>query len=426
MRERDDVLHDGSMAEEMTLADVEAARERIRDFVRTTPMWPGLSLSDRTGVEVMLKCENLQRTGSFKLRGASNMLALHGDAAEGVVAASAGNHAQGVALAAQQRGLAATVVMPAAAPLAKQRATRAYGAELMLVDGPLSLAQERARELAEERGLLYVPPYDAEPIVAGQGTLGLEIVEQAPDVECVVVPAGGGGLLAGVALAVKQRRPDVRVVGVQSRAMPGIVESLAAGEPRAAEARRTIADGVAVAGPSALTFGLIERYVDEVVAVGEEQIASAIVFVIERSRLVVEGAGVLGVAALLAGVVEPRGRTVVVLSGGNIDVSLLGRLVERGLLVEGRRRRLTVAAANIPGELATITAAAAEGGANIIEVDHELVTPDLPVGVARITLRLEVADDAAYEALVQAMLAAGLVRGDGTDLATPAAAQRPG
>ena len=426
VRDRDHVLHDEGMADEITLADVEAARERIRDFVRTTPMWPSTGLSDRAGVDVMLKCENLQRTGSFKLRGASNMLAMQGDAAEGVVAASAGNHAQGVALAAQQRGLAATVVMPAAAPLAKQRATRAYGAELVLVDGPLSLAQERARALAAERGLLYVPPYDAEPIVAGQGTLGLDIVEQAPDVECVLVPAGGGGLLAGVALAVKQRRPDVRVVGVQSRAMPGIVESLAAGKPSTVEARRTIADGAAVAGPSALTFGLIERYVDDVIAVGEEQIASAIVFLIERSRLVVEGAGVLGVAALLAGAVEPRGTTVAVLSGGNIDVSLLGRLVERGLLVEGRRRRLTVAAANIPGELATITAAAAAGGANIIEVDHELATPDLPVGVARISLRLEVADDASYEALVQAMLAAGLVRGAGTDLATPAAAQRPG
>ncbi|MSQ36141.1 MAG: pyridoxal-phosphate dependent enzyme [Dehalococcoidia bacterium] len=312
------------------------------------------------------------------------------------------------------------------APLAKREATAGYGASVELVDGPLSMAIDRARALAAERGELFVPPFDDPAVVAGQGTLGLEVLEQAPDLETVLVPAGGGGLLAGVALAVKSRAPQVRVVGVQTAAMPGIVESLRAGEARTVPAARTIADGVAVAGPSALTLELVRRYVDDVVTVSEEAIAAAVVLLLERTRLVVEGAGALGVAALLAGAAAPRGRTVVVLSSGNIDVNLLGRIVERGLLSEGRRRRVTIAAANVPGELARVTQAVASGRGNIIEVQHELVVAELPVGVARVTLRLELAGDAAFAELRASLLAAGLVTGTVTDFATPAAAAAVG
>ena len=408
---------------QVTLADVQAAAERIAAHVRTTPMWPSRVLSELAGVPVFLKCENLQRTGSFKPRGAINMLGSI-ERPDGVVAASAGNHAQAVALAASALGIPATVVVPAETPLAKQRATEGYGADLVRVDGPLSLAIEHAQALAEERALVFISPFDHPAIVAGQGTVGLEIVEQTPEVETVFVPAGGGGLLAGVAVAVKALRPEARVVGVQTQAMPGIVASLEAGEPRVVDAARTIADGAGVAGPSALTLGLIERFVDDVVTVSEDEIAQAVLFLVERARLVIEGAGALGVAALLGGV-APSGPTVVVLSGGNIDINLLGRIVERGLLHEGRRHRLTIAAANVPGELARITSAVAEAGGNIIEVGHELVTAELPVGVALITLQLEVADNEAFELLVRRLVDSGLVRSELTDLTTPAAVAMP-
>ena len=409
----------------VTIDDVRAARERLDGIARSTPLWPSVTISREAGVEVLLKCEQLQRGGSFKLRGAANMLEALPSKPAGVVAASAGNHAQGVALAAGQLGVPATVFMPANAPLAKQAATRSYGAEVVLVEGPLGSCIDRASSHALEAGLLLVPPFDHPDVVAGQGTVGLELLEQDPEVESVVVPAGGGGLLAGVALAVKSLRPSVRVIGVQAAAMPGIVESLKAGAPSAVPTLTTLADGAAVAAPSELTLGLIERYVDEVVAVPESEIARAVVTLIERSKFVVEGAGALGVAALLSGAVRPRGRTTVVLSGGNIDINLLDRIVERGLLREGRRRRLTVAAANVPGELARVSAQIAAASANVLEVDHELVAADLPVGVARLTFRLEVAGPEAFAELLAALGDAGLREGTVTDLVTDSAWAMP-
>ena len=404
----------------LTLDDVQAARRRLEGHVHPTPSLPSAALGEIAGVPVYLKCENLQRTGSFKIRGAHNMLAAR--APQAVVAASAGNHAQGVALAARERGIAATVVMPKTAPLAKQRATRGYGAEVILVQGGLAEAITHARGLAAAHGWLFVPPFDAPEVVAGQGTVGLEVLEQLPECSTVLVPTGGGGLLAGIALAVKSQRPDIRVVGVQSAAMPGLLTSRAAREPRTVERARTIADGVAVAGPSALTYGLVERYVDDLVEVAEGEIASAIVFLLERARLVVEGAGALAVAALRGRIVTPRGPTVAIVSGGNIDVSTLGRLVQRGLAVDGRQRRVTFAAANVPGELALITATLAAASANVIEVAHDLTPPELPVGVARLTFRIEVADEDAYRALEGALFAAGFGRGVETDFRTPTAA----
>ncbi|MPZ97735.1 MAG: threonine ammonia-lyase [Dehalococcoidia bacterium] len=412
------------MTSTVTVEDIEAAHARVSSLVRRTPLWPSVTLAERLGVSVDLKCENLQRGGSFKVRGATNMLAVEGEGARGVIAASAGNHAQGVALAAREVGLPATIVMPSTAPLVKQAGTREYGATLELVDGSMVEAFARASRLAAERRLLYVPPFDHPAVVAGQGTLGLELLDQCPDAGTIVVPAGGGGLLAGIAVAVKARRPDVRVVGVQARAMAGIEASLEAGRVCLVDPAHTLADGVAVGGPSELTFGLLQEYVDDVVSVTEEEIGRAVVFLIERARLVVEGAGALAVAGLLAGRVEPRGHTLAVLSGGNIDVNRLGRLIERNLLFEGRQRKITVAAADVPGELARATSAVAAAGANVIELDHDLNTAELPMGVARLTMRIEMAGEGDAEHLVDRLLEYGLVRGTETDLATPAAAAR--
>lgn len=412
----------------VTLADIEAARRRIEGSVRLTPMLHSSALSERLGFTTWLKCENLQRTGSFKPRGAGNMLAATIEASgrpAGVVAASAGNHAQGVALAASRLGIQSTVLMPRDAPLAKRLATEGYGASVVLVDGPLSECIEQAYALADERQWLFVPPFDHPLVVAGQGTLGLEVLEQAPTAETVMVPAGGGGLLAGVAVAVKTARPGVRVVGVQTGAMPGIVASRQAGAPTQVPASRTIADGVGVAGPSSLTFDLIERYVDDLVTVTEEEIALAIVTLIERTRLVVEGAGALTVAALLSGAVRDSGETVAVISGGNIDVNLLGRIVGRGMLASGRHRTLTVAAANVPGEMARITGVLASAGANIVAVEQDRSVSELPVSVSRITFRLEVAGPEAFARLMSDLETAGLRPGTVTDLVTVAAWEMP-
>jgi len=418
--------YDSSVSEpRVILADIEAARVRIAEFVRLTPTIPSQALLDRVGVPVTLKLENLQRTGSFKVRGANNVLAGLDIVPSGVIAASAGNHAQAVALAASQRGIPSTVVMPATAPAAKQQACRGHGATIELVEGSLATAQARARELAVERNLFYIPPYDAPAIVAGQGTLGLELLEQVPDLETVIVPAGGGGLLAGVAVAVKSRRPNARVIGVQTSAMNGIVESLRAQAPVVVLPRHTIADGVAVAGPSPLTLDLIRQYVDDVVDISEESIARAIVFLLERARVVAEGAGALAVAALLDGTVKPVGHTVAVVSGGNIDVNVLDRLVDRGLEADGRRQRITVATANVPGELERISGAIGRARANIVHVEHDLSAPDLPVEVARLTVILELPEATAIERVRAEFLESGFAIGDRTDFVTPAASNWP-
>ncbi|MXW36277.1 MAG: threonine ammonia-lyase [Chloroflexi bacterium] len=409
----------------VTIEDVHAARARIAGAARVTPMWPSVSLSDLAGVPVLLKCEHLQRGGSFKFRGASNMLGSLAEPPRGVIAASAGNHAQGVALAAAERGIPATVVMPANAPLAKQAATRGYEAEVVLVDGPLEDCIAHAQEMAAERDLLFVPPFDNPAIVAGQATLGLEVIEQAPEATTVIVPAGGGGLLAGVGLAVKSLRPDIRVIGAQSQAMPGVVASLLAGAPRTVPFVQTLADGAAVAGPSALTLELIERYVDDVVAVHEEDIARTMVLLIERTKFVIEGAGALGIAALLARVVEADGPVVPVLSGGNVDINLLDRIVERGLTGEGRRRTITFETAHAPGELARISRIIAAQGVNVIEVEHDLVDTHLPVGAALLSFRLDIAGDEAYEELSEALREAGMRPGTVSDFVTPAAQSIP-
>jgi threonine dehydratase len=316
--------------------------------------------------------------------------------------------------------------MPVFAPLAKVTAARALGADVTLHGLSLEQARDHARSIAGSEGRRYVPPFDDDAVIAGQGTLGLELFEQVPDIREVLIPAGGGGLLAGVALALKSHNPRIKVIGVQAAAMEGIVRSLEAGSPAEVVPQRTLADGVAVAGPSGRTFELIQRYVDEVIAVPEEAIAHAMVSLLERAKMVVEGAGALGVAALESGLYHPSGDCVVVLSGGNVDINLVGSIIRRGLVDAGRYRHLSVEVSDTPGELARIAGAIGDSGGNILEVEHDREAPDLPVGVAVLDLLLEVDGSDHYERIVEALRAHGLkhVRGSPARLSTEAARVR--
>jgi threonine dehydratase len=339
---------------------------------------------------------------------------------------SAGNHAQGLALAASARNISATIVVPVSAPLAKINATRSLGAKVVVHGASLEEARREAFDIAEREGRIYVPPFDNDAIIAGQGTVGLEILRQAPDIDEVLVPAGGGGLLSGVALAIKHQHPEIRIVGVQSAAMDGIARSVAAKEPVAVPAERTIADGVAVSGPSRRTFDLIARYVDEVVSVPDEAISQAIVTLIERAKFAVEGAGALGVAAIMSGRYRPTGKTLVIVSGGNIDINLLGSVVRRGLVEAGRYQNLAIEVSDTPGELAMVSSVVAEVGGNILEVDHNREAPGMPVGVAVLELLLEVNGAAQFNELLEALRAKGLrgVPGSPARLATESARRR--
>ena len=394
----------------VTIDDIEAARETIAGGIYETPVWPSHTLERIVGVPVVLKCEQLQRAGSFKIRGALN--AVHAlseeERARGLIAASAGNHAQGVALAAREAGIAVTVVMPEGAPLVKAAATESYGARVVYFGDSLEAARTHATELAERENLVYIPPFDSDAVIAGQGTLGLELLDQIPDVAEVLVPAGGGGLLAGVATAIKARRPDVRVVGVQAAAMDGICRSFEAGEVRSVSHAGTLADGVAVSGPSERTFALIRKNVDEMVSCGDTATAHAMVFLLETSKLLVEGAGALGVAALLSDAYRPRAKTAIVLSGGNVDINLLGSIVRHGLVEDGRYRHLTIEIADVPGELALISGAIARESANLLEVNHDREAPGMPVDVALIDLLMEVNGEEHFERVREALRREGL------------------
>ena len=399
----------GLAAVTIDLLAVQRASQAIESATRLTPTWHSAILEQSTGVPVVLKCEQLQRTGSFKVRGALNFVAnLPAHGVRGLVAASAGNHAQGVAYAAARRRLPATVVMPSFAPLAKVNAARGYGARVVLHGLSLESALDHALTIAEGEGLVFVPPFDDDDVIAGQGTVGLELLAQAPAISEVLVPTGGGGLLAGVATAIKESNAAIRVVGVQAAAMDGVARSFAAGSLVEVPPRRTIADGVAVAGPSERTFSLIRRYVDEIVTVPEDAIAHALVLLVERSKMVLEGAGALGVAALQSGIYRPKGPTAVILSGGNIDINLMGSIIRRGLADAGRYQQLSVQVSDTPGELAAITAAIASEGGNILEVEHNREAPQLPVGVAILDLVLEVDGPEHFDRILAALSAAGI------------------
>jgi threonine dehydratase len=340
---------------------------------------------------VLLKAECLQRTGSFKLRGALAKLARLGDATIGVATGSAGNHAQALAYAAQARGVACTVYMPRDAPLSKVAAVDAFGAKVELVDGPVDRSIGVAREYAESTGAAFVHPFDDPDVIAGQGTVGLELFEQVPDLAKIIVPVGGGGLISGVAMAVKAKRPDVEVVGVQASACAAVARALQSGGMVELDAVATVADGIAVKRPGELTLPLIERWADGIFEVGDDDIAEAIVLMLERAKLVVEGAGATGVAALVTGAIEPapNGATVVVLSGGNIDAGLLATVTRRHETERGRRLRIFTRVADRPGALATLLAMLADGGANLIDIEHIRDAVSLHVRETGVELTLE-------------------------------------
>lgn len=359
-----------------TLADFIVAREVVSAVAQETPIEESRYLSNILGVHVVMKCENLQRTGAYKVRGAYNRMSKLSpeERAKGVVAASAGNHAQGVALAAQELGIHATIYMPMGVALPKLLATRDYGAEVVLHGPTFTESLAAAKEFAKTSGAVFIPPYDNFDVIAGQGTVGLEIIDQVPDVETVIVPIGGGGLISGVASAIKQRAAaegrTIRIIGVQSAHAAAYPPSLKAGEPTTIEMKPTIADGIAVNRPGKLNFDIIKDTVDEVVTVGDDDIARALVTLLERAKLVVEPAGAVGVAAILAEKIEAVGKTVVVLSGGNIDPMVMERVIARGLVATGRYLRIRIPLPDRPGQLARVAEIVAGENANVVEVLH--------------------------------------------------------
>ncbi|HRN28963.1 MAG TPA: threonine ammonia-lyase [Terrimesophilobacter sp.] len=359
-----------------TLDAIEAARGIVKDVIKVTPMESSRVLSEHLGTPVHLKLETLQRTGSYKIRGAYHRISklTPAERARGVVAASAGNHAQGVALAARELGIEATIFMPVAAALPKLQATRDYDASVVLrghtVDEPL----RAAAEYAEQTGAVFIPPFDHEDIITGQATLGLEILDQVPDAATIVVPVGGGGLIAGVASAVKQVAEQqgrvIRVVGVQSENAAAYVASLEAGAPVSIRSTPTIADGIAVGRPGDLNFALVRELVDDIVTVSDDDTSRALILLLERAKLVVEPAGAVAVAAILTGQVASTGPTVAILSGGNIDPLVMERVIAKGLAASDRFLKLRIRLPDRPGQLARISALIAEVNANVIEVMH--------------------------------------------------------
>ena len=379
-------------ADPVVLEDVERARIAMGDVVRRTPVLSSRTISEACGATVALKAENLQRTGSFKLRGALAKLSALGERArDGVVTGSAGNHAQALAYAARVRGVPCEVFMPAGAAIAKVDAAVELGAEVVLAGESVHESVIAAEERAREAGLHLVHPFDDPDVVAGQGTIGLELVEDVPDLAAVVVPVGGGGLASGIAIAVKAQRPDVTVIGVQAEACAPVPASLRTGTAVRADGTLTIADGIAVKRPGELTLSLLHRWIDDVVVVPEDDIAEAMVLLLERAKLVVEGAGAVGVAALLGGRVAcPQGGTVVaVLSGGNVGAGLLANVARRHETEAGRRLVLLTRVDDRPGGLAQLLGIVAECGANLVEVSHVREGIDLHVRETAVELVLE-------------------------------------
>jgi threonine dehydratase len=377
----------------LSLPDVEAARERLADVARHTPMDHSHTFSEWTGAEVHIKLENMQRTGSFKIRGASNRIQqLSADEqARGVVTASAGNHAQGVALAATRAGVDAKIVMPEYAPISKLKATERYEADIVLHGEDYAAAAERAHEIEAAENRTYVHAFDDEAVMAGQGTIGLEIVEDCPDVDTVVVPIGGGGLISGIATAVKQTNPDVRVIGVQAEGASSVADSLRKGERVTLDSVDTIADGIATRSTGEKTFAVIRERVDEVVTVSDPEIATALVSLLERSKTLVEGAGAVAVAALVAGKFdyEPGEVVVPACCGGNIDLNVLQTVITRGLVERGRFLRIRTVLKDRPGALEHLIEVIAENRANIFAIQHDRASKDVALNAADVELDLE-------------------------------------
>ncbi|OLN32588.1 Threonine dehydratase [Desulfosporosinus metallidurans] len=385
----------GSLDMDISLDDVYKAKETLKGIAYRTALVYNSILSDLSGNQVYVKMENLQRTGSFKLRGAYNKIAhLTGKEKRcGVIASSAGNHAQGVAVAATIYGIKSTIVMPKHAPLSKVTATRRFGANVILHGEVYDEAYEESLRIQQETHATFIHPFNDPLVIAGQGTIALEILKDLPDVEVVVLPIGGGGLISGVALALKTLNPDVKIVGVQSKNNPSMQKSIALHQLVTIKGTPSIADGIAVKTPGDLTFELVQQYVDEIVTVDDDEIASAMLFFLESAKVVAEGAGAASVAAIMHGLSHYKNRKMVaLLSGGNVDVNILARTIDKGLVKNGRKCFLTTVIQDRPGALAQLLQFTASMGANVLAVTHRRETLDIPMSYAKVELELETTD----------------------------------
>jgi threonine dehydratase len=396
----------------VTLQEVQAARDRIRGFVAVTPCPLSEPFSELCGAQVHFKLENLQRTGSFKERGAANRLMLLSaeDRKKGIVAASAGNHAQGVAVNAQRLGIAATIVMPETTPLVKVQATKGFGARVVLCGMSYDDAYSEARRLEAEKGFVFIHAFDDDGVIAGQGTAALEVLEQVPDLDVLVAAVGGGGYLGGMALVMKSLKPSVRIVGVESAHIPKMQAAIRAGVPVAVPPATTLADGINVKRAGERTLPLFQRYVDEIALVDDEEVAKAILLLIEKEKTVAEGAGAAAAAALIQGRIQgltPKTKVVCCISGGNIDVNVIARIIERGLVKEGRRVMLSLRVPDRPGMLAGVLATVAAERANVLEVHHNRAFIQGAIGDTEIELSLETKGPEHVQALVAALAGKG-------------------
>ena len=393
----------------LTLDKVYQASQVLREVIRETDMI--LAPNIHPGTNVYLKTENLQVTGSFKIRGSYYKISKLTDEekARGVIACSAGNHAQGVALAATKNGIQSLICLPDGAPISKVEATKRYGAKVCLVKGVYDDAYKKALELKEEKGYTFIHPFDDEDVIAGQGTIGLEILNQLENVDVVVVPIGGGGLISGVAFAIKQMNPRVRVYGVQAQGAPSMLNAVQDDQIETLGKVQTIADGIAVKTPGNNTFELVKQYVDGIVTVSDDEIALAILTLLEQQKLIAEGAGAVPVAAVMAGKIpDIEGKNVCcLLSGGNIDVTILSRVIERGLKMGGRTADITIALSDQPGQLSGVSSIIAEQGANVVSVNYDSTDLDMNITYCFLKLGIETRDNAHIESIKQALTSAG-------------------
>jgi len=390
----------------ISLEDIKKARETLTGIAVRTELAYTNTLSDLTSNRVYLKMENQQRTGSFKLRGAYNKVASLSavEKKTGIIASSAGNHAQGTALAGTLFGISSTIVMPKNAPLSKVKATKSYGARVVLQGGVYDEAYTEACRIQKEQQLTFIHPFNDPMVIAGQGTIALEILDDLPDVEAIVVPIGGGGLISGVAIAVKNLKPSVKVIGVQTKNMPSMAESIAQKRIITCNGSPTIADGIAVKTPGDITFELVQRYVDDIVTVDEEEIASAILLLMERVKTVSEGSGAVSVAAVLNRMPEYKNRKIAaIISGGNIDVNMMSRIINKGLAKSGRKVVFNMVIPDKPGSLWQLLKLTAETGANVLTVTHDRETRGAPLGYASVQLELETADQEQIDAIKELM-----------------------
>lgn len=395
----------------LTIDKIYDASNVLKEVVRHTDMIEAPKLSAKTGCEMYLKTENLQVTGSFKVRGAYYKISQlsEEERSHGVIACSAGNHAQGVALAATHCNTKSIICLPEGAPISKVEATKKYGAEVCMVKGVYDDAYNRAIELRDEKGYTFIHPFDDPDVIAGQGTIGLEIIEQLPDVDAIVVPIGGGGLIAGVSFLVKHLRPKCKIYGVQASGAPSMFNSINDGKIETLPSVNTIADGIKVKTPGDLTFELCSEYVDGIVTVTDDEVAAAILALMENQKLVSEGAGAVPVAAVMFDKIpEIKGKKVCcVVSGGNIDVNILSRVIERGLKMNGRTANITIALSDKPGQLATVSALIAEEGANVVSVSYSSTDLDMNITDCFLNLSIETRDFEHIEQIKQALTAKG-------------------